>query len=321
MRGLRRGAELRRKILSQETERPRWPASPLALPNPPHPDRIANMPLPDQQTTAVQMTRVRGEEQEQRHDLVAVEEPLEIRIAWRAEDGPREKNISVTMRTPGDDYDLAAGFLFTEGLLRSPEEIESIRHWGSPNVIRVALAPGSKPDTAKLDRHFYTTSSCGVCGKTSIEALRTLAAPLPHSEPIAAQVIRTLPAVLEQAQTAFQATGSLHGAALVDRAGTLLTAREDVGRHNAADKVIGSLFRTNALPAPGTILILSSRASFEIIQKAVMAGIPTVTTVGGPTSLAIELARDVGITLIGFLRDARFNVYTGTVAEIEGAKS
>jgi FdhD protein len=178
----------------------------------------------------------------------------------------------------------------------------------------VGLTPGHKPDTARLDRHFYTTSSCGVCGKTSIEALRTLAAPLPHSEPIAAAIIHTLPVVLEQAQTAFQATGSLHGAALVDRTGTLLTAREDVGRHNAADKVIGSLFRANAVPADDTILILSSRASFEIIQKAVMAGIPAVATVGGPTSLAIELARDLGVTLIAFLRNARFNVYTGTVA-------
>jgi FdhD protein len=270
--------------------------------------------MPTEQTATVPVTKVRGDEREQRDDLVAIEEPLEIRIAWRAEEGPREKNISVTMRTPGDDYDLAAGFLFTEGLLRSAEEIESIRHWASPNVVRVALTSGSKPDTAKLDRHFYTTSSCGVCGKTSIEALRTVAAPLPSSEPIPAEIIRTLPAVLEQAQTAFQATGSLHGAALVDRIGTLLTAREDVGRHNAADKVIGSLFRSGALPAVDTILILSSRASFEIIQKAVMAGIPTVATVGGPTSLAIELARDLGVTLIGFVREARFNVYTGTVA-------
>jgi FdhD protein len=272
------------------------------------------MPSSDEKTATVQMTKVRGEERQERDDLVAVEEPLEIRIAWRGEDGPREKNISVTMRTPGDDDDLAAGFLFTEGLLRSSDEIESIRHWASPNVVRVALTPGTKPDTAKLDRHFYTTSSCGVCGKTSIEALRTIANPLPSAEPIPANIIRTLPAVLEQAQTAFQATGSLHGAALVDRTGTLLTAREDVGRHNAADKVIGSLFRAAALPAPDTILILSSRASFEIIQKAVMAGIPTVATVGGPTSLAIELAHDLGITLIGFLRDERFNVYTGRVA-------
>jgi FdhD protein len=269
--------------------------------------------MPEEKTASVEVTRLPAAERDD--DLVAVEEPLEIRAAWHDGGGElREKNISVTMRTPGDDFDLAVGFLFTESLIRGGGDVESVRHWGSPNRVRVALAPGARVDTAKLDRHFYTTSSCGVCGKTSIEALRVVSSPLPACEPVAARVIHRLPSLLREAQPAFRATGSTHGAAIVGRDGALLRAREDVGRHNAVDKVIGSFVRDAATPLHDVILAVSSRASFEIVQKAIVAGIPTVASVGGPSSLAIELAREFGVTLVSFVRDERFNVYSGQVA-------
>lgn len=266
-----------------------------------------------QKTTSVEVTRVPAAERED--DLVAIEEPLEIRAAWQNGSGElREQNISVTMRTPGDDFDLAVGFLFTESLIRGGADVESVRHWGSPNRVRVELVTGARVDASKLERHFYTTSSCGICGKTSIDALRVVSSPLPASEPIAAQVVHRLPALLREAQPAFRETGSTHGAAIVARDGTLLRAREDVGRHNAVDKVIGSFVLDSATPLHDAILAVSSRASFEIVQKAIMAGIPTVASVGGPSSLAIELARELGVTLLSFVRDERFNVYAGSVA-------
>jgi len=264
-------------------------------------------------TSSVEITRVGAAAHEPAEDVVVVEEPLEISAAWDLEGALREKTISVTMRTPGDDLDLAAGFLFTEGLIAAGEEIESIRHWGSPNKVRVQLAARARIDASKLDRHFYTTSSCGVCGKTSIDALRVTVPPLPPSAPVDASVIRRLPEVLREAQTAFDATGGVHGAALIDRSGRLLRIREDIGRHNAVDKVIGSYVREGATP-PDSILMVSSRGSFEIVQKAVVARIPTVAFIGGPSSLAIELAREMNVTLLGFVREGRFNVYAGTVA-------
>src|SRR4029079_11836094 len=191
--------------------------------------------MPDN-TTSVEVMRVAaapddGRADDHADDVVAIEEPLEIHAAWTATGGePREKNISVTMRTPGDDFDLAVGFLFTEGLLQGGGDVESVRHWGSPNIVRVALAPHARIDTSKLDRHFYTTSSCGVCGKTSIEALRVVTVPLPPRAPIDRAVIHRLPAKLHDAQPAFRATGSVHGAATFDPPGTLLRGRGDVGR-------------------------------------------------------------------------------------------
>ncbi|HEX8618495.1 MAG TPA: formate dehydrogenase accessory sulfurtransferase FdhD [Thermoanaerobaculia bacterium] len=270
--------------------------------------------MPPDKTTSIEITRFAGETFEQADDLVAIEEPLEIRAAWQVDGEPREKTISVTMRTPGDDFDLAAGFLFTEGLLRDGGDIESVRHWGSPNQVRVALAPHARIDASKLDRHFYTTSSCGVCGKTSIDALYVAARPPAAQPPIASSVVRRLPRALQEAQTAFNATGGVHGAALFDAGGTLLRLREDVGRHNAVDKVIGSYLRERENPFAGSILVVSSRGSFEIVQKAVVAGIGTVAFIGGPSSLAVELARRFHITLLGFVRDGRFNVYSGRVA-------
>jgi FdhD protein len=265
-----------------------------------------------ERTTSVRVTRVPPAPDRQL-DTVAIEEPLEIRAAWTVEGEPREKNISVTMRTPGDDYDLAVGFLFTEGLIQAPGDVESVRHWGSPNRVRVALAPHARVDTSKLDRHFYTTSSCGVCGKTSIDAVRVVSCALPQRAPVSAEVVHRLPELLRDAQPAFRETGSVHGAAIFDARGTLLRAREDIGRHNAVDKVIGSFVRDGALPPGDAILAVSSRTSFEIVQKAIVAGIATVASVGGPSSLAIELARELGVTLLAFVRDGRYNVYSGEV--------
>ncbi len=271
--------------------------------------------MPEERIASVGVTRVTGRSVTRNDDVLAVEEPLEIRIAWESKGEQREKNISVTMRTPGDDFDLAAGFLFTEGLIQAAGDIDSIRQWGSANVVRVALREGVRLDTAKLDRHFYTTSSCGVCGKTSIEALRVISAPLQGSAtPIDAALIHRLPQLLEQHQSAFRATGGLHGAAIVNRRSELLRIREDIGRHNAVDKVIGSLFREGATPLTDAILMVSSRASFELVQKAIVAGIPVLASVGAPSTLAVELAREFGVTLLGFVRDERFNVYAGEIA-------
>lgn len=258
-----------------------------------------------------EVTRVAETSRDVTTDVVAVEEPLEILAAWRVDGEPREKTISVTMRTPGDDFDLAVGFLFTEGLLFSGDDIESVRHWASPNRVRVSV--NTRIDTSKLDRHFYTTSSCGVCGKTSIDALRVASCALPVRAPIARELVHTLPAALQSAQSGFHSTGGMHGAAILSATGEVLCVREDIGRHNAVDKCIGSFVRNGVLPPENAMLMVSSRGSFEIVQKAIVAGIGTVAFIGGPSSLAVELARDFNVTLLGFVRDGRFNVYSGTV--------
>jgi FdhD protein len=264
-------------------------------------------------STSVVVTRVTQDSRVTAPDEVALEEPLEISAAWQQDGEPREKTISVTMRTPSDDFDLAAGFLFSEGLIRDAGDIASVRHWGSPNKVRVALTASARIDLSKIDRHFYTTSSCGVCGKTSIDALQVASCVLSDSEPIAGSVIRALPSILRDAQSAFHETGGVHGAALIDRSGVLLCVREDIGRHNAVDKVIGSFVRYDPSPMRDSVLMVSSRGSFEIVQKAIVAGIPCVAFVGGPSSLAIDLARRFNVTLLGFVRDERFTVYTGEV--------
>ena len=233
-------------------------------------------------------------------DALAIEEPLEIRVG--------DKPLSVTMRTPGDDFDLAAGFLFTESIVRDPNDIESIRHWGSPNVVRVALRDGVRIDFQKLQRHFYASSSCGVCGKTSIEALQTNATPIESDATIPSSVIHALPDKLRVAQKAFEETGAIHAAGLFDLHGNLMRIREDIGRHNAVDKLIGSYVCEAARPFG--LLLLSGRAGFEVVQKAIIASIPIVAAVGAPSSLAVELARDFNLTLLGFVRDGRFNIYS-----------
>jgi FdhD protein len=247
-------------------------------------------------------------------DTLAVEEPLEIRIGL----GKDHRAISITMRTPGADKELAAGFLFTEGILESPAQIEQIKHCGkfpnNQNTIRVDLTENTTVDFKKLARNFYTTSSCGVCGKSSLEAL-TVAGAKKISDadipPIPAEIIHLLPETLRRNQTVFAETGGLHAAGLFDPAGNLLDLREDVGRHNAVDKLIGAQFLAGRLPLSGKILFLSGRASFELVQKAVMAQIPVVAAVGAPSSLAVEAARDFNLTLLGFVREKRFNIYSG----------
>lgn len=256
-----------------------------------------------------------------REDSVATEEPLEIQLSYAKQGGLRvTKSISVTMRTPGNDAELAAGFLFTEGIVSDRGQIDAIGaapagSGGSSraNTLRVALHPWVDVDLRGLERHFYTTSSCGVCGKASLEAIRAAArAPLNPEEPmIHAGVVARMPETLREAQAVFEQTGGLHGAALFDPAGAMLCAREDVGRHNAVDKVLGAQFLAGRTPLSRHILVVSGRASFELMQKAIMAGVPVLAAVGAPSSLAVSVARQFGATLLGFVRDGRVNVYSG----------
>lgn len=245
-------------------------------------------------------------------DLLAVERPLEIRMAYGPANNRQQKNISVTMCTPGDDEELAVGFLFTEGIVKSNDEIAGCKIIGD-NVVQAELKPEVVFDPQKLDRHFYTSSSCGVCGKSSIDAVKNNIVCQPGTDnlKVNADVITSLPDLLRKQQEVFKHTGGLHASALFDLNGNLLITREDVGRHNALDKLIGALLISSEMPLDKHILLLSGRASFELIQKAAMAGIKIVCAVGAPSSLAAELAKDCDMTLIGFLRDGRFNIYSG----------
>ncbi len=259
-------------------------------------------------------------------DAVACEEPLEIRLGFVEDGKAKHKSISITMRTPGDDFELAAGFLFTEGIIKSADQISKIKHCGVPakhsglnNTVRVDLRSDVAIDFKRLERHFYTSSSCGVCGKTSIEALQTGVCSLSeHSSPVfAAETIYRLPETLRTSQNVFDRTGGLHAAALFNTLGEMESLREDVGRHNAVDKLIGTQFFAGKTPVSDKLLLVSGRASFELVQKALMAGIPILAAVGAPSSLAVELAREYGMTLLGFVRDNRFNIYCGA-ERIEG---
>ncbi len=248
-------------------------------------------------------------------DLLATEEPLEIRLEYGTAKTLVTKNISVTMRTPGNDAELASGFLYTEGIIKSYTDISSITHCGKnkDNIICVRLKEDLIPEVGKLERNFYTTSSCGVCGKASIESVKTVCT-LPESFDkirVAANLIYSLPSILRSKQDVFENTGGLHACGLFDTMGNLLLMREDVGRHNALDKLIGASMAAGYMPLNQYILLLSGRASFELVQKAVMAGINIVAAVGAPSSLAAEMAEEWGMTLIGFLRGERFNIYSG----------
>lgn len=253
---------------------------------------------------------------EETPDLVVIEEPLEIRLGFGKEEERQQKSISVTMRTPtGHDFELALGFLFTEGIIASFDDILSIHYCNDAgrqaeqNIVRVELKPHIAVDFQSLERHFYATSSCGICGKASIEAIEQKCPILTKTEfKVSEEFIKTLPEVLAKNQVFFKHTGGLHAAMLLNRAEEVL--REDIGRHNALDKVIGAALQQNLLPLSDVVLIMSSRASFELIQKAAMAGIPIMACVGSPSSLAIETAQTLGITLIGFLRGDSFNVYS-----------
>ncbi|HYC61021.1 MAG TPA: formate dehydrogenase accessory sulfurtransferase FdhD [Thermoanaerobaculia bacterium] len=249
--------------------------------------------------TRADVVRITRDARELDDDAIVVEEPLEIRVGDRA--------VSVTLRTPGDDFDLTAGFLFTESIVKA-DDIESIRHWGSPNVVRVDVRV--PVDLARLQRNFYSTSSCGVCGKVSIDALRVQTTPIDADVRVKSDVLVKLPDTLRAQQAAFDETGAIHAAGIFDEHGTLLRLREDVGRHNAVDKVLGSLVR-EGITLDRHILVVSGRTSFEIVQKAVVARVPILAAVGAPSSLAIELAREFNVTLLGFVRDGRCNVYAG----------
>jgi FdhD protein len=233
---------------------------------------------------------------------------MEIRVD---EPGGEQRTIAVTMRTPGHDFELAAGFLLTEGLI-DPGDLRGVRYCDVPreeqhyNVVTVAVGR-ALPDLAA--RSFYTTSSCGVCGKASLEALDVQCAPVAPGPEVAPEVLTSLPDELRRVQRVFDRTGGLHAAALFDAGGKLLSSREDVGRHNAVDKIVGAELMAGTLPLAGRILLVSGRASFEIVQKAAVAGIPIVCAVSAPSSLAVDAARRFGMTLVGFLREQRFNVY------------
>jgi FdhD protein len=249
-----------------------------------------------------------------RPDALAAEEPLELRV-----DGA---SLAVTMRTPGHDVELAHGFLLTEGVIGAREDVSTARYCDSVddsgrntyNVLDVALAPGVPPPDDSVERRFYTTSSCGVCGKASLDAVRTKTRFAPGDDPttVSAEVLFGLPDALRAAQAVFETTGGLHAAGLFRADGTLVVAREDVGRHNAVDKVVGHALLADAIPAAGSVLMVSGRASFELTQKAVMAGIPVLAAVSAPSSLAVEMALETGMTLVGFLRGRSMNVYAGT---------
>ncbi|PZF71111.1 formate dehydrogenase accessory sulfurtransferase FdhD [Taibaiella soli] len=247
-------------------------------------------------------------------DLLAAEEPMELRLLMGPPDDRTQKSLSVTMRTPGNDAELAMGFLFTEGIIQSADDVVDIRHISDDeNIIVATLSEGVTPDTQQMERHFYTTSSCGVCGKSSIDAVKVVRNKLfqSHHFTVPAATLYSLPDQLAQIQEVFESTGGLHASALFDLSGNNLIVREDVGRHNALDKVIGAMLNEARVPLQDHILLLSGRASFELIQKAAMAGIRLVAAVGAPSSLAVQLAKDQEITLVGFLRGERFNIYSG----------
>jgi len=251
-------------------------------------------------------------------DALAIEEPLELRLEFGPKNNRQTQNISVTMRTPGNDKELALGFLFTEGIITQQKDVTKIEHSfiacaeNKENTILVSLNEDTIPNLRNTERNFYTTSSCGVCGKGSINAIRTVSVYQDQQDDnfINAAILHELPTMLSKHQKVFADTGGLHASALFMPNGELLLVREDVGRHNALDKLIGAAINNNWLPLTKNILLLSGRASFELVQKAAMAGITVIAAVGAPSSLAVELANEFTITLIGFLRNERFNIYT-----------
>ena len=268
-------------------------------------------------TSCIEVCRVEGDMAAPDRDTVVVEEPLEIQIGFERKGIRTIRSVSVTMRTPGNDEELATGFLFGEGLLNRRSEVVGIERndRDSANRIRINFAPGMRVDIKHLERHFYTTSSCGICGKASLEAVqRMMLAGLcvDSSLRLSVAAVHLLPARLRRAQHVFADTGGLHAAALFDAEGNLLMIREDVGRHNAVDKLVGAEWLNGRVPLENRILFVSGRASFELVQKAVRAGIPIFAAVGAPSSLAIELAQACGLTLLGFVRDRRFNVYSAS---------
>jgi FdhD protein len=291
------------------------------------------LPAADGSTMQTVVERVTRQTSQTLADSIAIEEPLEIQLAYGPLDARQTRSISVTMRTPGDDLELAAGFLMTEGVIHDANDIQLINCGGDSfsedtlihqatvpiklgsrqNIVRVELTEDVEVNIGSLQRNFYTTSSCGICGKASLLALRAVCPPRAVNNFIVdAQLLYCLPERLRVSQGVFDRTGGLHGAGLFDAAGNLLALREDVGRHNAVDKLIGAEFLADRTPLRDRLLLLSGRASFELLQKAMMGGIPMVAAVGAPSSLAVRVAKEFDITLVGFLRTDRFNVYHGS---------
>jgi FdhD protein len=268
-------------------------------------------------TTRRRITRISQSANTEDDDSLVVEEPLEIRV--------RGKGIAVTMRTPGYDFELAAGFLCSEGVLRKRSDVLAINHCQMGdheergNVVNVYLSPKVELDLENLSRHVFASSSCGLCGKATIESVRPLFPPVRTAPSVHADLLRQLPARLFSTQSVFAETGGLHAAALFTTRGELIAAREDVGRHNAVDKLIGHAFLEDRLPLADSLLLVSGRASFEIMQKALAAGIPLVAAISAPSHLAVDFARESGQTLVGFLREDRMNVYAGKLAEADSS--
>ena len=264
-------------------------------------------------------TRVKifdGDSTRRRPDTLATEEPMEIRLVT----GNDTQTVAVTMRTPGADFELAAGFLYGEGIVASRDDIQRISYCVDPevdaeqqyNIVNVELRPGTTYDIRSLERHFYTTSACGVCGKASLEQLELRGCPIvPPGPEISTETVYSLPDKLRKAQGLFEATGGLHAAALFDAEGNLLALREDVGRHNATDKLVGWALLEGKLPLNECLVMVSGRSSFEILQKCLTAGVPIVCAISAPSSLAVDVAKEFGMTLVGFLRGEKFNVYAG----------
>ncbi|MEP7257522.1 MAG: formate dehydrogenase accessory sulfurtransferase FdhD [Flavitalea sp.] len=269
---------------------------------------MKNNPIP-----TISITRMQSGRLSEATDQIAVEEPLQIQLLYGPSGKEQRKNLAVTMRTPGNDDELAAGFLFTEGIIDNRKQLISVIAGAeSVNTVLAILSGQFMPDLKTAERNFYISSSCGVCGKSSIDAVRKVTDYPSGSKifQIAASVLHHLPEALRNEQFLFQSTGGLHACALFDRNGRFIMLREDVGRHNALDKLIGFAFLKEQLPLDNVILLLSGRACFELIQKAAIAGIRVIAAIGAPTSLAVELAAEAGITLIGFLKHDRFNIYS-----------
>ncbi len=287
----------------------------------------------DDAMARTRIERVTGQTSRQTMDSLAIEEPLEIQLAYGPLNSRSIRSISVTMRTPGNDFNLAAGFLMTEGVVHdaydieqiayafhpiseseaSPQSMDALKLGSKTNIVRVDLVPDVVVGLATLQRNFYTTSSCGICGKASLLALRTVCPPRAiNNFRVDAQVLHRLPERLRASQGLFDRTGGLHAAALFDSTGNMLVLHEDVGRHNAVDKLIGSEFLADRTPLRDRLLLLSGRASFELLQKALMGGLPMVAAVGAPSSLAVQVAKEFDITLVGFLREDHFNIYHGS---------
>lgn len=265
----------------------------------------------------VRIHKYHGPSSDEKIDLLAVEEPLEIKLGYGPEDQREQRSLAITMRTPGNDLELALGFLYTEGIIDGMSDVRHLDHCTdskgqrTENAVRVELSPDRKLDWEAFQRHFYTNSSCGICGKASIESLEAICpAKITSALHVSPDIIHGLGDKMREAQNVFEHTGGLHASALFDAFGNLIYMREDIGRHNALDKLIGTALFKNLLPLRAHIVMLSGRSCFELIQKSLMAGIPMVVAVGAPSSLAVQTAEEFGLSLLGFTRNASFNIYT-----------